>query len=102
MTNRTSARVLASMLALACSGAVGVAAQGEKKGAQIDETKLEKRPRKVECIGNTTVSLVGVSLRLQDVAIEATGGCKVVIRNSHISGSVAIQLVRPAEVTIEN
>ena len=101
MTNQVRSQVAAVLVSLACAGGWALA-QTEVKGAQIDETKLEKRTSKVQCLGNQTVSLVGVSLRLQDVASEAAGGCKVIIRNSHVSGAVAIQLVGPGDVTVEN
>src|SRR5215470_4918599 len=90
----------AVLLAATTAAAQGTGAK--PKGATIDESKLEKRTRAVSCLGDT-VTLDGVLLRIDAVAIAASGSCKVVIRNSHVAGgAIAIQLTGTSTVTIEN
>ncbi|HEV3141799.1 MAG TPA: hypothetical protein VGY57_14840 [Vicinamibacterales bacterium] len=105
MTNRTGLRILTSLAALACGGVISLAAQStpaEGKGAQIDESKLQKRTRAVACAANQNITLDGVLLDIADAPIQAIGNCKVTIKNSHVKGAAAVQLAGSSDVTIEN
>lgn len=104
MKNRMGPCMAALAAAIAC-GTIAIAAQtapAEGKGAQIDETKLEKRTRAVACAANQNVTLDGVLLDIADAPIQAVGNCKVTIRNSHVKGAAALQLGGNSDVTIEN
>jgi hypothetical protein len=103
MTHRSVFRLMTT-LALAAT-AIAIHAQTtppEGKGAQIDETKLEKRTRAVQCVAGQNITLDGVLLDIPLAAIQATGGCRVVIKNSHIKSAAAIQLTDASAATIEN
>lgn len=93
----------AAAMLLASTTAAGQTTAAKAKGATIDETKLEKRSRPVSCNGVETITLDGVLLRVDAVAVAATGNCKVIIKNSHVSSAgVAVQLAGTSAVTVEN
>jgi len=100
-----SGSLMAATLALVASAALALGAQTappEGKGAQIDESKLEKRTRPVVCAASQTITLDNVLLDIPETAIQAIGGCKVTIRNSHVKSAAAVQLTGNASATIEN
>ncbi len=99
----TLRRVIGAAVAALLAGATASAQSAPKpKGATIDESKLDKRTRAISCLSDT-VTLDGVLLRTDAVAIAASGSCKVVIKNSHIVGSaIGIQLTGDTTATIEN
>jgi hypothetical protein len=104
MTHRSILGTLAT-LALAASAGIALGAQTappEGKGAQIDESKLEKRTRAVVCTAGQNVTLDGVLLDIPEAAIQAIGGCRVTIRNSHVKSAAALQLTGSSSATIEN
>jgi hypothetical protein len=102
MINRSVRGVITAGLVAAAAIALGAqTAPPEGKGAQIDESKLEKRTRPVVC-ASQSITLDGVLLDIPDAAIQATGGCKLTIRNSHIKSAAALQLTGSSSATIEN
>jgi hypothetical protein len=94
-----------ALTTLALASTISLAAQTaptEGKGAQIDESKLEKRTSAVQCVAGQEIMLDGVLLDIQGAAIQATAGCHVTIRNSHIKSAAALQLTGASSATIEN
>jgi hypothetical protein len=71
-------------------------------GANIDESRLERRKDPVRCIGSETIRLDGVLLEADRVAVEALGKCAVHITNSRVVGRVALQVAGDSNVKIEN
>ena len=103
MKRRIGSRILAAAAALACGTAITLAqaAPPEGKGAQLDESRLEKRTRGVMCV-NDSVTLDGVLLdAAAGVPVQAVG-CKVTIRNSHLKGMGGVQISGMSTVSIEN
>jgi hypothetical protein len=96
----TSGAVLSCVIAGTI--AIGTASAQGTAGATIDETKLKNRTTPVHCVGNEGVELEGVLLKLDRVAVQAMGNCKVKIINSRIVGKVAVMAAGNAEVAIEN
>jgi len=79
------------------------ASQGAARaGADIDESRLQRRPRAVACVGREVIELTDVLLRADAVAVMASGDCEVRIKNSHIVGSIGVQVAGGGNVTIEN
>ena len=72
------------------------------RGANVDDARLNRQNRPVSCRSEGTVNLVDVLLRVDGVAIDTVGGCRILIRNSHIIGDVALQAVGGATIVIEN
>jgi hypothetical protein len=72
------------------------------KGANIDDARLEQLTRPVSCTATGTENLVGVLLRVDGIAVSTVGGCRIIIRNSHIIGDTAIRAMGSSTVTIEN
>lgn len=99
---KMSFAAVALCLAAATTAAQPQTPPAKPKGATIEEAKLEKRTRAVSCVGDT-VTLDGVLLRVDTIAVNATGSCNVVIRNSHVVGTaIAVQLSGTSSATIEN
>jgi hypothetical protein len=73
-----------------------------RAGADIDESRLQRRPRAVACVGREVIELTDVLLRADAVAVMASGDCEVRIKNSHIAGSIGVQVAGGGNVTIEN
>ncbi len=72
------------------------------RGANVDDARLDRQNRPVYCKAEGTVNLVNVYLRVDGVAIDIVGGCRVFVRNSHIIGDVALQAVGGSTIVIEN
>jgi biotin carboxyl carrier protein len=71
-------------------------------GANIDVSRLQRRPTPVGCSANETVHLEGVLIEADRAAVDAVGNCQVVITNSRIVGRVGVVMAGNATVTIEN
>lgn len=78
------------------------ASPSDEPGAHIDESRLERRTRPVSCVGLNEVRLENVMLRVDEVAVQAAGGCNIRITNSHIAGRVALEAAGNTSFTIEN
>jgi len=72
------------------------------RGATVDDARLNRQSRPVSCRADGTVNLVDVLLQVDGVAIDTVGGCRIVVRNSHIIGDVALQAVGGSTIVIEN
>src|SRR5262245_28735308 len=72
------------------------------RGATVDDARLNRQSRPVSCRADGTVNLVDVLLQVDGVVIDTVGGCRIVVRNSHIIGDVALQAVGGSTIVIEN
>jgi hypothetical protein len=99
VTAATPAQDTAPAKAGAQAGAPAAAAAD---GATIDETRLKSRPGPVKCMGVESVELDGVLLRVDAIAIQASGECRVIIKNSRVVGRDAVVATGKASITFEN